>query len=188
LHEDVLIERVYKTKKIKMKITVYLAAAANGMISNQRNVPDWLSEQYGQGFMTMSQQAKAVIMGKTTYNILAPDYLPLKDEGALVVLTHNTSAEPAQSNVVFTDKDPQAIVAMLERQGYSEAVIIGGTATVSEFMKAQLVNELILVVEPVLFGAGLPLMKGIDQEYKLSLLDVKKLNDHTVQLHYRLNA
>lgn len=55
-------------------------------------------------------------------------------------------------------------------------------------MKAGLVNELILVVEPVLFGAGLPLLKDIDHEYSLSLYDVKKLNDHTVQLHYRLTS
>jgi dihydrofolate reductase len=171
-----------------MKITVYLAASANGLISNQRNVPDWLSQEYGQGFMQISQKTKAVIMGKTTYNILAPDYLPLKNEGALIVLTHDTSAQPAQPNVVFADKKPQAIAAMLEHQGYSEAVIIGGTATVSEFMKARLVDELILVVEPVLFGAGLPLLKDVDQETKMSLVDVKKLNDHTVQLHYRLTT
>lgn len=171
-----------------MKIIVYLAASANGLISNKRNVPDWLSNEYSERFMAMSQQAKAVIMGKTTYNILAPDYLPLKDEGILVVLTHDTSATRVQSNVIFTDESPQAIAVMLESQGYSEAVIIGGTATVSEFMKAGLVNELILVVEPVLFGAGLPLLKDIDHEYSLSLYDVKKLNDHTVQLHYRLTS
>jgi dihydrofolate reductase len=175
-------------KKTTMKIIVYLAASANGLISNKRNVPDWLSNEYSDGFMAMSQQAKAVIMGKTTYNILAPEYLPLKDEGILVVLTHDTSAPRAQSNVVFTDENPQAIAAMLEGQGYSEAVIIGGTATVSEFVKAGLVNELILVVEPVLFGAGLPLLKDIDHEYSMSLHDVKKLNDHTVQLHYRLTS
>ena len=68
-----------------MKIIVYLASAANGFISNKRNVSDWLSEEYSQGFMAMSQQTKAVIMGKATYNILAPDYLPLKDEKILVV-------------------------------------------------------------------------------------------------------
>ena len=51
-------------------------------------------------------------------------------------------------------------------------------------MQAGLINEIILVVEPVVFGSGLPLFKGSEFEYKLSLTDVKKLNDHTVQLHY----
>src|SRR5437764_9091552 len=132
-----------------MKISVYLATSVNGMISNSRNVPDWLSQEYGMGFMSTCQRTKAVIMGKTTYNILAPDHLPLKDDGSLVVLTHDTSREPPQPNVLFTDKSPREIVALLELRGHTEAVIIGGTATVDAFMKAVLVEERMLVVEPV---------------------------------------
>jgi dihydrofolate reductase len=175
----------YKTNK--MKIIIYLAASANGMISNNRNVPDWLSQEYGQGFMEISQRTQAVIMGKKTYNILAPDYLPLKEGGSLVVLTHDTKATPHQSNVLFTSDSPEKIVAQLAAKGHTEAVIIGGTQTVSAFIKAGLVNEIILVLEPVLFGKGLPLMEEAESEYKLSLLDVKKLNDHTIQLHYEVN-
>lgn len=124
-------------------------------------------------------------MGKTTYEILAPDHLPLKEEGTLIVLTHDTAATPSQSNVVFADKTPQEIVGILEARGHNEAVIIGGTQTVSEFVKSGLVDELYLVVEPVLFGAGLPLLRDVDSDYEMMLLDVQKLNPHTVQLHYR---
>ncbi|MGN6491002.1 MAG: dihydrofolate reductase family protein [Agriterribacter sp.] len=167
-----------------MNIIIYLASAANGMISNQRNVPDWLSPEYGQGFMEMAQRTKAVIMGKTTYNILAPDYLPLKEEGTLLVLTHNTQMPPPQNNIVFTNQSPHDIVALLESRGHTEAVIIGGTLTASAFLKAGLVNELCLVVEPVLFDRGLPLMKDVDQDFSLILMQVKQLNANTVQLHY----
>jgi hypothetical protein len=38
----------------------------------------------------------------------------------------------------------------------------------------------------VLFGTGLPLLRDVDTEYKMTLLGVQKLNTHTVQLHYRL--
>jgi dihydrofolate reductase len=71
---------------------------------NSRNVPDWLSEEYVNGFMSICQRMKAVIMGKTTYNILAPDHLPLKDDGSLVDLTHDTSMKSPQANVRFTDQ------------------------------------------------------------------------------------
>ena len=167
-----------------MNIIVYLASSANGMISNQRNVPDWLSPEYGNGFMAMSQRTKAVIMGKTTYNILAPDYLPLKEEGSLVVLTHEKNLSPALPNVVFTDQGPAEIVQLLESKGHTEAVIIGGTQTVSAFLKAGLINELHLVVEPVLFDGGLPLLKEVDRDFKLNLSSVKQLNANTVQLNY----
>jgi dihydrofolate reductase len=168
-----------------MKISVYLATSVNGMISNSRNVPDWLSQEYGMGFMSICQRTKAVIMGKTTYNILAPAHLPLKDDGTQVVLTHDASMTSPQSNVLFTDKEPREIVSLLKTRGHSEAVIIGGTATVDAFMKAGLVDELILVVEPVLFGKGLPLLtENLDR--RLELLDVTRLNESTVQLRYSL--
>lgn len=167
-----------------MNIIIYLASSANGMISNQKNIPDWLSQEYMQGFMSICQRTKAVIMGKTTYQILAPDYLPLKEDGSLVVLTHDTKLPPPQSNVIFTDKSPADIITLLEAKGHTEAVIIGGTQTVSEFLKAGLVNEVYLVIEPGLFDGGLPLMKNVHQDFKLNLSEIKQLNANTVQLHY----
>ncbi len=169
-----------------MNISIYLASSINGMISNGANVPDWLSQEYGQGFLSICQRMQAVVMGRTTYEILSPDHLPLTGEGTLIVLTHDTAATPSQPNVVFTDETPHEIVRMLEARGHHEAVIIGGTQTVSEFVRSGLVSELYLVVEPVLFGAGLPLLRDVDADYKMALLDVGKLNGHTVQLHYRL--
>jgi len=169
-----------------MNIIVYLASSANGMVSKKTNVPDWLSQEYGRGLLAISERTKAVIMGRTTYEILAPNHLPLQEEGTLIVLTHDMTATPPQPNVVFTQVTPNDVVRMLEARGHQEAVIIGGTQTVSTFMKARLVDELYLVVEPVLFDGGLPLLRDVDADYKMRLLDVQKLNPHTVQLHYHL--
>lgn len=169
-----------------MKILVYLASSINGMISNASNVPDWLSPEYAREFQAVCQQTSAVVMGRTTYGILAPDHLPLRGEGTLIVLTHDTAVAPAQSNVVFTDGTPEEIVGILEARGHDEAVIIGGTQTVSAFLGAGLVDELDLIVEPVLFGAGLPLLRDVDADYPLVLLDVRTLTDHTVRLRYRV--
>ncbi len=137
-----------------MNISVYLASSVNGMISNKTNVPNWLSQEYGQGFLAICQRMKAVVMGKRTYEILSPDHLPLKGGGRLIVLTHDAAVKPSQSNVVFTDKTPQEIVRILEARGHHEAVIIGGTQTVSEFVKSGLVYELYLVVEQCFSARG----------------------------------
>lgn len=168
-----------------MKISIYIASSANGKISNQRNVPDWLSPEYGQGFVSICQKYKAVIMGKTTYNILAPDYLPLQD-GTTVVLTTDKQARSDNPTVVFTKNSAAEIADMLAKKGHTEAVIIGGTQTISEFINAGLVSDIYFVMEPVLFGSGLPLLKDADLELKLNLLEVSKLNDNTVQLHYAI--
>lgn len=83
------------------------------MISNRAGVPDWLSQEYRLGFMAICRRTKAVVMGRTTYEILLPDHLPLKGEGTLVVLTHDTATAPSQSNVLFTDKAPRPIPRLL---------------------------------------------------------------------------
>ena len=170
-----------------MNISIYIATSANGFISNMRNAPDWLSPEYGRGFVEICQSKKAVIMGKKTYDILAPDFLPLKDKGISVVLTTHTDIEPANPTVVFTSAPPEEIVSMLEKRGFTEAVIIGGTTAMSEFANAGLVNDIFMVVEPILFGGEpLPLLKGVARDFKLNLADSTKLNDNTLQLHYRL--
>lgn len=169
-----------------MKISIYIAASANGLISNARNVPDWLSPEYGAGMMAIIQEYEAVIMGRVTYDILAPDYLPLTNKGTTVVLTTNEEAKSDNSTVIFTKADPAEIVQLLTDRGHTHAVIIGGTATISAFVIAGLVNDIYFVMEPVLFGSGLPLLKGVEAEFKLSLVEVTKLNGNTVQLHYEI--
>ncbi len=169
-----------------MKISIYIAVSANGFISNKRNVPDWLSAEYGQGFVSICQKAKAVIMGKTTYNIIAPDYLPLKNEGTTVVLTSDGKSRSDDPTVVFTKNKPSEIVEMLSKKGHNEAVIIGGAMVMSLFINAGLVSDIYFVMEPSLFGGGLPLLQNVEFDSKLSLIDVVKLNANTLQLHYEI--
>lgn len=168
-----------------MEIIIYMAVSANGFISNHSGIPDWLSQEYGEGFFEICQQTKAVIMGRETYNILAPDNLPLKNDGTTVVLTSNADFTSDNPTVVFADKTPKKIVEMLEERNCEEAIIIGGTTTASTFMASGLVDEIYLVVEPVLFGAGLPLLQNTEAEYKLDLAGVEKLNSNTIKIHYR---
>jgi dihydrofolate reductase len=167
-----------------MKVAIYIAMSANGQISNSRGVPDWLSPEYGSGFFEICQKTKAVIMGRKTYTILAPDYLPLKEEGTTIVLTTNTKAKAANRTVVFTDEGAKAIIAMLEQKGHTEAVIVGGAYAMTKFIEANLVNEIILVVEPALFGKGLPMLNEIEFTRNLTLIGVTPLNSNTVKLHY----
>jgi dihydrofolate reductase len=169
-----------------MKISIYIAVSSNGLISNSRNEPDWLSPEFGEDFVSICQRYKAVIMGRTTYNKLAPDYLPLTSEGTTVVLTTDKQAKPDNPTVVFVQNSASEIARMLADKGHAEAVIIGGTMTISEFVNAGLVSDIYFVVEPVLFGAGLPLLRNVELDLNLKLLEVTKLNDSTIQLHYEI--
>jgi dihydrofolate reductase len=112
--------------------------------------------------------------------------LPLQKEGTTVVLTSDEQMKSVNPTVVFTRSSPADIAAMLEEKGHTEAVIIGGTLTMSAFINAGLVDDIYFVMEPVLFAGGLPLINRVGFDLKMQLLDVKQLNDNTVQLHYAI--
>ena len=169
-----------------MKISIYMAFSANGFISNQKGVPDWLSQEYGKGFMEFCQRTKAVIMGRKTYDILAPDNLPLKSDGTTIVLTSNTNKTPPNSTVVFTNKSPKEISELLKKKNHNEAVIIGGASVVTEFINAGLVDDIYFVIEPVLFGSGLQFLNNPEIELKLELENIEKLSDKTIEAHYKI--
>lgn len=56
----------------------------------------------------------------------------------------------------------------------------------SLFMKEGLIDEIYLDVEPIIFGKGIPLFTSEDFEYNFQMLDFKKLNENTIQLHYKV--
>jgi dihydrofolate reductase len=170
---------------LNIKVSMYMAVSGNGMIANEKKVPDWLSREYAEGFTEICEKAKAVVMGKTTYDLLIPDHLPLKKEGTIIVITNDINKKSANPLVAFTDKQPVEIINMLADKEYKEVVVIGGATTVSAFMQAGLIEDIYLVVEPFFFTNGLPLFKNVNFEYKLSLIEVKKLNKDTVRFHYK---
>jgi dihydrofolate reductase len=78
-------------------------------------------------------------------------------------------------------------VADLEARGYTEAVLTGGAQINALFLKSGLVDEVWLTVEPLIFGAGIDLFRGIEFDERATLIHVERLNEGgTVHLRYSL--
>lgn len=165
-----------------MKLILYMAISVNGMVAKLDGDSDWVSPENTSDFYETCQRIGAVIMGKNTYDLLNPEYLPLK-EGIQVVLTHSQGVSD-NNTVMFTGKSPQAIIELLKAKGCKEACVIGGPQTATLFFKEKLINEIIINVEPMLLGKGMPILAGEEFEYKVSLLEAKHLSKDTMQLHY----
>lgn len=170
-----------------MEVKLYMGTTINGMVAKASGAQDWGSREHIQGFIAACQRAQAVIMGRKTYDKLAPNYLPLRDQGTIVVLTHDPNAHSTNPTVMFSHAEPKEVLSILEAKGYKEVVIVGGANTAGEFMQAGLVKEVYLDVEPWLFGTGLPIFPPLAFEQKFSLVGSTQLNDSTLQLHYQVN-
>jgi dihydrofolate reductase len=64
--------------------------------------------------------------------------------------------------------------------------LVGGSEIISILLNADLINEIILSVHPIILGSGIPLFRSIQKLSSLRFLNSKTFESGLVQLHYEL--
>ncbi|OHA63300.1 MAG: hypothetical protein A2748_02600 [Candidatus Wildermuthbacteria bacterium RIFCSPHIGHO2_01_FULL_45_20] len=169
-------------QEIFMAISPFIIASisADGFIArNSSHLSlEWTSKEDTQFFVKRTKQAGVIVMGLNTYKTIGK---PLPER--LNIVYSNTEKNFPGAEV--TEADPGDLLADLEKRGYKEVAICGGSSIYTMFMERRLIKKLYLTIEPVVFGEGLKLFqKEIDA--KLDLRAVEKLNDNTVLLEYNI--
>ena len=169
-----------------MKITLYIATSINGYIAKPDDNTDWLSEEDNAGFEQKCSEYGNVVLGRRSFETLKED-VPFPFFGVTsVVMTHQKIQNVWGDKAIFTDASPEEIVAMLQDKGFENILVGGGGQVNAAFLKAGLIDEIYVDIEPVLFGKGIKLAADEEFDYKLELVDTKKLNASTVQVHYKV--
>jgi dihydrofolate reductase len=169
-----------------MKTILYMGVTPNGLIARPDGNSEWTSWEDLQGFHDGSKAAGNCVMGSATFReVVKYNLFPYPD--ALNVVVTKENVENAWGDkALFTNAAPREILALLEKRGFETAFLIGGGFLNSAFAKERLIDEIYFDVEPLLFGRGIPVFREEDFEFELELVDFKKLNADTVQLHYRV--
>jgi dihydrofolate reductase len=159
-----------------------MAITVDGKIAkDEKHFPDWTSTEDKKYFARVSRECGVVIMGEKTFDTFLS---PLKDRLS-VVFTLNPNRQ-AEDNVKWVSGEPRPVVEELEKMGFRSAILGGGAGINTLFLKNKLIDEIILTVEPKIFGAGLSLFNE-EFEVNLDLLGMEKLNDNSISLRYKVN-
>lgn len=175
-----------------MKITLVMVSSLNGRITKGNN-PDiyrWTSKEDQKFFFSLIHKSKLIVMGSKTYEAVRSFVLPKDPDRKTklrVILTRHPQkyakesrpghpVSPSQGGLEFTSVKPKQLVNQLAKRGYKELLLVGGGEANKTFLEAGLVNELLITIEPKIFGTG-KLMIGEGAFNKnLKLVSVKKLN------------
>jgi dihydrofolate reductase len=84
-------------------------------------------------------------------------------------------------------RDAEEIRAMKQQPG-KDMHAVGGAALVSSLINLGLVDELRLVVQPIILGAGKPLFGDVNDRHSLTLLESTPLGSGMIRLTYRVDA
>ena len=167
----------------KMKVVLYMAMSVNGYIAKSDNQTPWSTEEW-HSFSAFVKEAGNIIVGRKTYEIMkASDELPRLGNPFVVVISKDSFVH---NDSVTLTHSPQSALQIIKNKKCTTALVAGGSTLNSSFLKDNLIDELILDLEPVLFGRGIPLFSYVHFTKKLELINTKKISDHTIQLHYKI--
>lgn len=153
-----------------------MVSSLNGRIT-KGNSPDiyrWTSKEDQKFFFDLIDKSGLIVMGGKTYEAVKKNIV-LTPNKLRVVLTRSTK-KSIPGILEFTAVKPKELVKELSKRRYKKLLLVGGGEANRIFLEAGLVDELLVTIEPKLFGAGkLMIADGAFNE-NLKLVSVKKLN------------
>ena len=161
-----------------------MAVSVDGFIANKNDETPWSDAEW-QEFNKKAAEIGNVLIGRKTYELM-------RDDGSLGELPCKTifvlskKLNEASDKRVIIIKSPTQALKEAHKLGYSHLMVAGGSKTNSAFLKAGLVEELFLDVEPILLGSGIPLAINFDTQLNLELINTKRYGKSGIQLHYRM--
>jgi|SRR6185437_7707456 len=127
----------------------------------------------------------AVVAGRATYEAARhwgdrnPWGLPL------FIVTHRPEDQPPGEEFVFIEGVETAVARALESAGGRDIHVMGGAQVIRQALAAGLVDELTIIVAPVVLGAGKRLFDGFEQTLELEQTSARQSRFATF-LEYRV--
>jgi len=170
-----------------MKLILMMAMTVDGIIAkNSTQNADWTSKADKKVFIAETKKAGCIIMGDTTFEAMGKKALP----GRLNLIL---SLEPQKyidlvkpGELEFMKATPPEVVEYLKTKKYESAILGGGARTNGAFLQADLVDEILITIEPKIFGTGLNFTEGADLNLNLQLLECNQIGDNAIQLRYKI--
>lgn len=168
-----------------MKIILFMATSANGMIASKDGSEDFLSDENWKQFVELATKIGCIIWGRRTYeNVLSWDKKYLEQ------LKHIKKIILSNSEIKLVDgfdlaHSPADALKIIERLGFAEVIVTGGSQVNSSFAQEDMIDEVILDINPVIIGDGIPLFSTADLMLNMSLLESKIMKDGIIQLRYK---
>lgn len=126
----------------------------------------------------------AVLMGRNTYEVglregIANPYPTLRQ-----YVFSRTMRQSPDAHVTLVSEDAAGVVGALKREPGRAIWLCGGAVLAATLFQAGLVDGLIVKLNPVVFGAGIPLLGADIQPTRLALTESKTYPSGHVLLHY----
>ena len=133
-----------------------------------------------------NQVFDTVLMGRRTYEVGLREGITDPYPSLTQYVFSRTLERSPNSQVTVTDEDPVAVARVLKEQSGKGIWLCGGAELASTLFAAGLVDRLIVKLNPVVFGAGIPLLGHARAQRALTLSGSQVYPSGHALLDYRI--
>jgi dihydrofolate reductase len=172
-----------------MKASVFIGTSLDGFIARPNGAFDFLPVGGGEphGYTEFIATVDTIVIGRNTFEVVLPmQPWPYADK-RVVVLSHRPLdfSTVVGGRVEQMSGSPAEIVAQLEATG-SHHLYIDGGITIQNFLRASLIQRLIITRVPVLIGEGIPLFGALPHDIHLRHVATKSYASGLVSSEYEI--
>lgn len=175
-----------------MEVTLYLAPSLNGMITDSMLGTRFVSKSDWMRFAHLAKEYGNAVFGRKTFeDIVSAGELASLTGVKLFVATRqpiSNRQRPGEHGpfVEFVSGGPKKILDLVGEQGFANCLLGGGSELNSSFASANLIDRVLVDLQPWLLGDGKPMFLPADFRVRLRLGGVRRLSDDEVQLTYEV--
>lgn len=169
---------------------LFIAMSLDGYIAKPNDDLSFLKlvEKEGEdyGYAEFTATVDTIIIGRKTYDwVLKEIGSSHYDNGDRDVYVITRTERPGTGKTTFYTGDLAGLIQQMKAANGKNIYCDGGAEIITELLKNDLVDELIISVIPILIGDGTRLFKDGRPEQKLELISTKQFDKGLVQLHYK---
>lgn len=167
----------------KTRFVAFVAASVDGRISlAKRTLPDWTSKEDWRFFQNSLSKVDAVVVGTNTYQAAAAR---LRKRNTFV-LSSRPRGVWRRGSVTFVNPASVDLAELLSQ--YKTVAVLGGGMVYRTMLERNLLDDIYVTVEPLIFGRGKEMFVGCTRTTRLRLLSARRLNrSGTLLLHYGID-
>lgn len=172
-------------------ISVFIASSIDGYIADKNNGLEWLNavpnpDNIDMGTTDFFNKIDAIVMGRNTFEVVCNFDIEWPYKVPVFVLSNTLQNIPNKfaGKAELIKGSPEQIVEKLNHKGLSKLYIDGGK-TIQSFLKADLIDELIITIIPILLGGGSPLFGNLKKPIEFEHVKTEVFLNAIVQNAYK---
>jgi dihydrofolate reductase len=174
-----------------MTVSVFIGTSLDGFIARPNGALDFLPEGGGEphGYEEFMATVDALVIGRNTFEtVLAFPKWPYGKKRVVVLSSRRLDLSVVRGGVVEQMQgSPAEIVSQLAASGAHHLYIDGGI-TIQRFLRAGLIERMIITRVPVLIGEGIPLFGALPHDIRLRHVATRDYASGLVSSEYRIVA